>query len=46
VTVTLSHAKLRPSGHGHFFNWLTVTGNRTGESDLRWSFKAGDWLGR
>src|SRR5262249_40396349 len=46
VTVSLSHAKLLPSGSGHFFNWLTIKGRRTGESDLRWSFRHHNWVRR
>ena len=46
VTVTLSHAKLRPSGTGHFFNWLTIKGPGYGEADLRWSFRQGTYVER
>jgi hypothetical protein len=47
ATVVLSHAKLRPSGSGHFFNWETITFREfSGATKLRWSFKAGNWVGR
>jgi hypothetical protein len=45
ATVVLSHAKLRPSGHGHFFNWETVTFREfSNVTRLRWSFAARDWI--
>ena len=47
VTVTFSHAKLRPSGYGYFFNWETTRFLRNGaELRSRWSFRAGEWVGR
>jgi hypothetical protein len=36
-----------PSGSGHFFNWETITFREfSGATKLRWSFKAGNWVGR
>lgn len=47
VTLTLSHAKLRPRGYGYFFNWQTVRFvNGGGSGGSRWSFAAGEWVGR
>lgn len=47
ATMVLSHAKLRPSGHGYFFNWLTITYREfSGADRWRWSFRAGDWVSR
>ena len=47
ATVVLSHAKLRPGGHGYFFNWLTVTYREfSGAYRARWSFRVGDWVSR
>ncbi|HEX2322088.1 MAG TPA: hypothetical protein VHJ18_24165 [Streptosporangiaceae bacterium] len=47
ATVILSHAKLRPRGYGYFFNWQDVTFREfPGVSHLRWSFRAGNWVGR
>lgn len=45
--VTLSHTKLRPGGHGHYYAWETVTPQGGGGTiRLRWSFKAGNWVHR
>jgi hypothetical protein len=47
MTIVLSHAKLRPRGYGYFFNWETVTFREYPDvSRLRWSFSAGNWVGR
>lgn len=46
VTVVLSHSKLRPRGYGYFFNWETVTYRSGDVVPLRWSFAAGNWVGR
>lgn len=35
------------SGSGHFFNWETTTFREfSGATKLRWSFMAGNWVGR
>jgi hypothetical protein len=46
--ITLSHTKLRPSGHGHYYAWETVTPQGVASSTirLRWSFRAGNWVKR
>ncbi len=45
--VTLSHTKLRPSGHGHYYAWETIDPQGGGGTiRLRWSFKAGNWVKR
>jgi hypothetical protein len=46
--VTLSHTKLRPGGHGHYYAWATVDpqGNKSSTIRLRWSFNAGNWVHR
>ena len=46
--VTLSHTKLRPGGHGHYYAWETIDPQSKNSSTirLRWSFKAGNWVHR
>ena len=48
AAVILSHAKLRPSGHGHYFNWETVNpmGDTSSTIRLHWSFRAKSWVRR
>jgi len=47
AAITLSHTKLRPSGHGHYYNWATIDPQGGGGTiRLRWSFHRGNWVHR